>query len=549
MFYGLPAETVFEVKRRTQMATVFLFFFLILLYVFFIDLMAVSFFFLVRLWVPYRNFHGLPTILLFSTGLAFVLAVGHFLSARGKTLTELLVQMEARPADPLDTFHAPFIHMVEEASMATGIRDIQPVVLSTSGCNAFSVQDTQGNAAIGVTEGILTKLTRNELSAVIAHEAAHLVHEDSRLVTTACFLFGFFGDVNEYVSRVMTDNSRSNSSGYSSSRGDGTIFAMVLWVISGLGYLMTKLVFMAISREREYLADADGVKICKDPMALADGLYKISHRYRGDMPDNYKALFIMNPSHSDLDEQDGVLSGFFSDHPPVSRRLQKILQWAKSDLASVQKQVQQEEAEEKPPKDQPAADGSAFMTYLNDQWAGPYTIPQLLATKTLTPATWVCPAGSQEVHPASEVAEFLPFFQQQVQGAVSEWACPRCKVSLLKDQREGVEVEKCSFCQGHLLRGGLLERMIAREQREYSLDEIKKARTWRNTQQGPLKDRDNFPEIKCPYCQNSMSKCIHSALTQVVVDRCTGDDCRAIWCDGGELETIEMLMQDLRDEA
>jgi len=502
---------------------------------------------MLRGWTRTQGPIGFGLLILLSCILGVTVAVVHFLTARAKSLDDLLEPIGAKNADPQDQYHSQFIHLVEEAQLATGLQSIRPVVLASRGCNAFSLQDGQGKAVIGVTEGLLTKLSRNELSAVVAHEAAHLVHEDSRLVTTTCFLSSSFGVLYEELGKLNDGTSPTRYGGFSGRRNNFFAAALIFWLISGLGYLMTKLIFMAISRQREYLADADGVRLCKDPLALAESLYKISRRYRGDVPNACEALFIMNPSGSDLDEQEGLFSDLFSNHPPVSQRLHKLLLWAKSDMPQLEKMVAMEETDnQKQPETHPSDSSAAalFMAFLGNQWMGPYLPEQLLSVGLVTPATWVCPAGSQAVAKASEVPELLPLFQQQVQGAVSQNTCPRCKVPLLKTTREGSEVEQCSFCKGFLLRAGVLERLIARDEEEPSLEEIKKARVWRDSQRGPLKDRDHFPEIKCPLCQSLMGKGIHSMLTQVVIDHCTNDNCRAVWCDGGELETILMLIQD-----
>jgi Zn-finger nucleic acid-binding protein len=300
---------------------------------------------------------------------------------------------------------------------------------------------------------------------------------------------------------------------------------------------------MAISREREYLADSDGVALCKDPFAMAEGLYKISHRFRGGLPDTYSALFIMNPRESGMDEKEGLASELFSNHPPVSKRLSRLLRWANSDLERLEKADQGKDPEGVSGTP-PARELKVFRTYQDNQWVGPYSPQQLLTLGSVTPATWICPLGSQEVVRASEVPELLVLFQQQIQGMVSKNHCPRCKVSLLTTLYEGAQVEQCSFCKGYLLRSGVLERLISREERVYSLQEIQQATLWRDSQVGPLKDRDPYPEILCPYCGEKMGKGVHSVLTQVVIDHCTNEKCAAVWCDGGELETIQMLIEE-----
>jgi len=547
MFYALPADTVFEAKERNRRATLYLLILLCAVNIFFINLLTVSGSLMLRGWTRTQGPIGLGSLILLSSILGATLAAAHFFIARAKSLDSLLEPIGAKNADPQDQYHSQLINLVEEVRMATGLQAIQPVVLATPGCNAFSLQDGQGKAVIGVTEGLLTKLSRNELAAVIAHEAAHLVHEDSRLVTTTCFLSSSFGILYEELGKLNNGTSSTRYAGYSGRRNNFFAVALVFWMISGLGYLMTKLIFMAISRQREYLADADGVRLCKDPLALAESLYKISRRYRGDVPNACEALFIMNPSGSDLDEREGLFSDLFSNHPPVSQRLNKLLLWAKSDMPQLRNMVEMEETDNgKQVESRSPATSSAplFMAFQENQWVGPYNAEQLLSVGMATPTTWVCPPGSQTVTKASEVPELLPLFQQQVQGAVSQNNCPRCKVPLLKTIREGSAVEQCSFCKGFLLRAGVLERLIARDNEVPLPEEIKKARVWRDSQRGPLKDRVHFPEIKCPLCQSTMGKGIHSMLTQVVIDHCTNDACRAVWCDGGELETILMLIQD-----
>jgi heat shock protein HtpX len=552
MFYALPAETVVEAKQRTKRATALLFTLLAFLYVAFSNLLMLATYVYFRRWPHYRSdfspskAEDVWMLVALTTAAAVLVALVHFLLVRSKRLDDLLGQLRARRADPKDDYHATFIHIVEEAETATGIHGIRPVVLNTVGCNAFSIQDGKGHAAIGVTEGLLSRLNRQELSAVVAHEAAHLVHEDSRLVTTACFLFSVFGQVNSWLGQMMRSSSSVSSRGSSRGRAGVSGLFLILWIISGIGYLATRLITMAISREREYLADAHGVAMCKDPFSMAEGLDKISRKFRGDTPGTYSALFILNTAQSNLDEMEGFLPNLFSTHPPVSKRLEKLLAWARSDLKTLQEREKQEENRTAGAVKSPSAPAPelSYMAFQNNQWMGPYTPLQLLATGIMNPSTWICPTGSQDVAKASETPELLPLLQKQVKGSVSLNDCPRCKVPLLNVKYEGAKIEQCSFCMGYLLKGGVLERLILREDKVFSTDEIKKAKTWRDSQGGSLGQRDHFPDIKCPYCKSPMCRRIHTQLTQVVVDHCANTTCGAIWCDAGELETIQMLVED-----
>jgi heat shock protein HtpX len=551
MFYALPASTVYEAKERNRRATFFLFLSLILIYVLFFNLLAAPIdWFLNGLRVNLPSAWAVAGI---GTGFAVVLAAGHFWIARGRTLDSLLDQIGAKDADPSDQLHAQFIHVVSEMESAAGFHGVRPVVLATPGLNAFSMEDGKNRRAIGITEGLLAKLNRAELSAVVAHEAAHLLHEDSRLVTTACFLFGIFGTLRAFLGQAVSGSNRTSypSVGLGRSKNGGmmVIVVVVLWLISALGYVITKLVFMAISREREYLADADGVQMCKDPIALAQSLYKISNRYRGGLPETFAALFIMNPDESNWDDGEGWMADLFSTHPPVHKRLKKLLDWAKSDLAALQSiDAQEEKGLDPPSRPSDGAASAAFMAYQNGEWAGPYTPDQMTALGLLVPECWVCPVGSQAVTQVSQNPVLLPLLLASAASA-SGLACPRCKVPLLSVQYEGAEILKCGFCKGTLLKAGVLERLIGRDRDDFTADEIEKARVWRNSQRGSIADRDHFPPILCPLCHTPMGKFVHSLLTQVIIDRCFNEACGSIWCDGGELETIQILIEDAHSSA
>jgi len=172
MFHPLPATTVFEAKARNRRDTVVLFAVLVVLYVLFFNLIALTLFGdLGRLLLSLqgRGF-SFGQMAGWVSAVAVAVAFVHFLIARSKTLDSVLDILGAKSADPRDRYHQVFTNLVAEAESATGIRPIRPVVIPTPGCNAFAVADGKGRAALGVTEGLLTRLERNELSAGVAHE-------------------------------------------------------------------------------------------------------------------------------------------------------------------------------------------------------------------------------------------------------------------------------------------------------------------------------------------------------------------------------------------
>ena len=546
MFTPLPATTVFEAKARNRRDTILLFAVLVVLYVLFFNLIALTLFGdLGRLLLSLqgRGF-SFGQMTGWVSAVAVAVAFVHFLIARSKTLEDVLEILGARPADPHDRYHQVFMNLVAEAESAIGIRPIRPVVLPTPGSNAFAVADGRGRAALGVTEGLLTRLERNELSAVVAHEASHLLHGDSRLMTTACSLFGILGSIRSGLGRGASGSRR----GAARSHRGGSGRMVLAWLVASAGYFLTKMVCMALSRRREFLADEHAVHLCKDPLALAQALSKVAGKYRGgggDVNEGYAPLFIMNPAESRLDEGTGFLSDLFSTHPPLPERLSRLMGFARMNARMFQERMEMKRREEAAFSSSAAPVQAEPLFYANreGEWFGPSTPQQLLAAGLLGPQVWISPSGSQDVMRASETPALIPLLQGLGPKADSKHSCPRCRMALVEKAYEGLDLLHCPFCKGHLLKAGHLERIIARREERFDPNDVKNARQWRDRQKGPLKDCCGFTAVRCPYCDSSMSKMFHSLVTRVVIDRCTSPSCRAVWCDGGELETLQMLVE------
>lgn len=555
MFAPLPAKTVFEAQARNRRDTVLLFSLLAFLYVIFFNLIAFALFGdigHVFLGIMGRGF-GILSLMGWVSVAAVAVAVLHFLVARAKTLETILASFGAKPADPSDEYHRRFTNLVAEAEAATGIRPIRAVLIPSTGSNAFSVSDAVGHAAIGATEGLLTRLERNEMAAVVAHEASHLVNGDSRLLTTAGSLFGILGTVQSSLGSggVPTNEWEFQRGSYRRRRSGGGGGRLVLaWLVAGVGYLLTKAVCMALSRRREFMADEHAVQICKDPLALAQALSKIAGKYRGgggDVNEAYAPLFIMDPNISRLDEERNLISNLFSTHPPIRERLECLMGYARMNMGifreKVERDARREEEAMREPVVSSAKEEALFYANRDGEWFGPSTPQQLLAAGLLGPQAWICPVGSRDVVSASSVPEILPLIQGQTSAAVAKETCPRCRMPLLPRTYEGLSIQQCPFCKGHLLKAGYMERIIARREERFDPAEVRKAREWRDSQRGMLKDACGLPAVRCPRCSLPMSKMFQSLVTRVVVDRCTGPDCGAVWCDGGELETLQMLAE------
>ncbi|MBI5573722.1 MAG: M48 family metalloprotease [Elusimicrobia bacterium] len=537
MIHSLPTETVLDARERTERTTRVLFVLILIVYTIFFNLIFavvlaclgkhVYFFIVKKFWM-------FNTI---ATAVALITGVVHFLLARKRSLNEILNQLGAIPADKRDEYHKVFINIVQEAELAAGIRPILPVVIPSAGCNAFSVEDGFHLTAIGVTEGTLVRLDRSELTAVVSHEAAHLVSGDSRLATTVSNILSIFNRL-----RVLFTKSKLWQV---LSKTRASVFLILarpfLWFLAALGHFVTKFIYMGISRKREFLADANAVNMCKDPLSLAEAIYKISQKYRGsfDVPEGFAPLFILSPQVSWLDEKRGFLANLFSTHPPVADRLKKLMTWAKTDVIEIKQDLKIEknliETKEEPPK---------FFAHIKENWEGPFTLTQILALDTIKPSTFVCSADGDKIVRAADNEFLLQLFVRRMTNEVSKNRCPRCNVSLVEMPYEGTFTLHCSFCNGNLMKYGVLERIITRKDKVFSDEEIKNAKIWRNLQKVNIPAIDSFPNIRCPICNTQMAMVFHCMLTGVIIDRCLNKNCRAVWCDGGELEKIQILVED-----
>jgi heat shock protein HtpX len=185
--------------------------------------------------------------------------------------------------------------------------------------NAFATGRDKDHAAIAVTQGLLQKLDKTELEGVISHELSHIGNKDMLLMTIVVVLVGFVTIISHWFSRFMWfggGRRRNNSEG-----GEATaIFALIGIILAILSPIIATLIQLAISRKREFLADASGVLLTRYPEGLASALEKIS---ADSVPmktasDATAHLYIVNPFKGKR------ISGLFLTHPPIEERI-KIL--------------------------------------------------------------------------------------------------------------------------------------------------------------------------------------------------------------------------------
>ncbi|NLE90500.1 MAG: M48 family metallopeptidase, partial [Dehalococcoidales bacterium] len=224
----------------------------------------------------------------------------------------------ARKIGPND--HPRLYNIVEEMQIAAGLKKMPDVyIIDDPAMNAFAVGRDKNKCAVAVTAGLLTKLNRDELQGVIAHEMAHIKNRDVLLMAFTSVMLGTIVILSWYASRMMifggSGSSRRDSGG---GAGQGIIMLIALLLVV-LAPLFAQLIYFAISRKREYLADASGASFTRYPEGLASALEKIASSTEQLKTANQATapMFIMNPFR----QKGKAAANLTSTHPPISDRV------------------------------------------------------------------------------------------------------------------------------------------------------------------------------------------------------------------------------------
>lgn len=212
----------------------------------------------------------------------------------------------------------PFLHnTVEGLAIAAGLPKPRLYLIQDSAPNAFATGRGPAHAVIAVTTGLLEKLHRLELEGVIAHEMAHIQHFDIRLSTLVVVLVGIVALVSDWFWRFgrVGGRGRSRDSG-------GALFLALAFLLAIFAPIAAQLIRFAISRQREYLADAGGAMLTRYPEGLASALEKLdADKEPLEVANKATAhLYIVNP----LKEWGGTLNGLFNTHPLIEERVRRL---------------------------------------------------------------------------------------------------------------------------------------------------------------------------------------------------------------------------------
>ncbi len=253
----------------------------------------------------------------------FALIISGFISFGSYYYSDRLVLATtgARPVEKTD--NPALYNALENLTIGAGMPMPKVYIIDDASPNAFATGRDPKNAAVAVTSGLLEKLNKTELEGVLAHELSHVKNYDTRLMSITAILVGFVAIIADMFMRSLwwggsRDNDNDNRGGQAFMLAIGIVFALLSPVVASL-------IQLAISRKREFLADASGVLLTRYPEGLASALEKISADPRPvHAASNATAhLFIDNPFKKNTNASQWLAS-LFNTHPPAEERI-KIL--------------------------------------------------------------------------------------------------------------------------------------------------------------------------------------------------------------------------------
>lgn len=263
----------------------------------------------------YAGFWGIA----FAAMLWFLLTVISFLQG-----DKILLAASKATAVTHDV-HPQLFNIVEEMKIAAALPAMPKVyIIADPAPNAFATGRNPQNASVAVTAGLLARLNRDELQGVVAHEISHILHRDILFVTLAGIMLGAIVLMSQVFLRGMFYSSMGSRRRYSSGKGGGQAAALMLIIAiiaAILAPLFAHLLYFALSRRREYLADAGAARLTRYPEGLASALEKIAGDRSPQLATVNKVtapMYIVNP----FKRKKGMsLSDLSSTHPPISERI------------------------------------------------------------------------------------------------------------------------------------------------------------------------------------------------------------------------------------
>jgi len=225
----------------------------------------------------------------------------------------VLLSLLAEPLRPNEPEHRQFEHIATEMALAAGLPRPRLYVIPDPSPNALAAGRDPRHAVLAVTAGALALLDREETQGVVAHEMAHIGNRDTAVMTLVTVLFGGVLMLADWSRRTLV----------LAHRGRHPLLPLLVVAMVLLGPPLSRLLAMAVSRRREYQADATAVQLTRNPAGLARALEKIA---ASEFPLRAATrgtahLFIVSPLRRRLDDREGAWAALFATHPPLAQRI------------------------------------------------------------------------------------------------------------------------------------------------------------------------------------------------------------------------------------
>jgi Zn-dependent protease with chaperone function/Zn-finger nucleic acid-binding protein len=445
-------------------------------------------------------------------GLSLIAAASYWFLVQMGARERLLAAMHAQPPDPTDRYHKRFADIIEELRLASGQHQVECTVVPTTGMNAFAFSDLHGGGVVGVTEGALSRLSRDQLEAVVAHEFAHIVSGSHTTATVACLLFGIFADDEKVVSGAGPEAEAYGGQAAAAGMA-GAVLATAFMALMRCGAVI---VSGALSREREYAADQAAAHYTGDPLSLAMALRTIGLTSSGGyIPPGLAPLCIR-----DTAEGGGWLARQMAGHPPLESRINALLALANVRSVDFEAQARQMDM------------AAAAKEHIERPPTPAVVAPLLAALVPVSVGQGAAPSGAVQPRPAS---------------AGGEHACPSCAFALTTADYEGVRILACARCGGRWVHSADVARIVARHEVTFTEGQRRLAEELsargielrKAAARGALRSPDRLRA--CPSCRRAMIRRLYSYDHAIDIDYCA--QCDSYWFDRDELEVLQVLAE------
>lgn len=265
---------------------------------------------------------GIPVVtLLLLAGMAAALRLARAFGDR-----IVFASLGATSPDPALHEHQQLLNVVRELAVASGLPEPRVVVIPDPAPNALATGIDPAHATIAVTTGLLDKLDRAQTQGMVAHALAHVGNRDTSLAVTVAIAVGAVAILADVAWRIRRAPSQYRAEDGSGARDPLAVLRPLLVIATALAPIASRLIAFAISRRREYLADATTVSFTRNPEALASALETIAADRRPTRRGTQGTahLFFVRPAASRADEREGFLADLFAMHPPVAERIARL---------------------------------------------------------------------------------------------------------------------------------------------------------------------------------------------------------------------------------